>query len=203
MLGLKNTPIFRWLETQALCSTLQAPCAAQSKAGSLKGRHGTLCEEKNILGLQKPSHLSFFFFFFKERAHPEGTKMDPFSSRLDVVSSCVPIWDIIVVVAFIKIHILVDLNPFYCLSAMVGFTHYSHSYWMSVIARTACYRNLVIMTCCEQPRSLSHTHHVAPVSLPLPPLAFLLWPLWSNLRSYVLDCWPRCLTPAFEISPLM
>lgn len=33
---------------------------------------------------------------------------------------------------------------------VVGFTHYSHSDEMSVIARRACYRNLAIMTRCEQ-----------------------------------------------------
>ena len=52
-------------------------------------------------------------------------------------------------------------------SAMAGFTHYSPSYWMSVIARTACYRNLVIMARCEQPPSVSHTPRRS-VSLSLP-----------------------------------
>lgn len=124
----------------------------------------------------------------------KGTKMDPFSSR-HCVFPCVCMG-----------YYGRGFSTFWwtwsfsaACHAMAGFTHYSHCYCMSVIARTACYRNLVIMTCCEQPHTLSHTPRRS-VSLPS---AFLSWPLWSNLCSYVLDCCPRCLTPAFEISPLM
>lgn len=62
-----------------------------------------------------------------------------------------------------------DLNLSAICQAMVGFTHYSHFYWISIIVRTACYRNLVIITCCEQPHSLSHTTSLClPHPSPLP-----------------------------------
>lgn len=43
--------------------------------------------------------------------------------------------------------------------------------WMSVMAKTACYRNLVIMTCCEQSHSVSHTPlcFFSPLASPRPP----------------------------------
>lgn len=99
------------------------------------------------------THSLFFLYFF--RGHTNKTKIPFFPPKREnsKMSTTTSNW-----------------NFLQCVRPGSAFTYSIRFFWTSVMVKTACYRNLVIMTCCEKKNlTLFHIRRFCSLS-PLPPL---------------------------------